>query len=92
MTEQFPMQADRREEVIRKLTEIFRDVLDYPELVLTDDLTADKVDGWDSLSHIDLLVAIERAFKIKFATREVTSLKNVGALIDLVMAKTEGGH
>jgi acyl carrier protein len=86
------MQAERRKEVIQKLTEIFRDVLDYPDLVLTGDLTADKVDGWDSMSHIDLLVAIERGFKIKFATREVTSLKNVGALIDLVMAKTEGAH
>jgi acyl carrier protein len=86
------MQVDRREEVILKLTEIFRDVLDHPDLVLTNDLTADQVDGWDSLSHIDLLVAIERKFKIKFATREVTSLKNVGALIDLVVAKTEGAR
>jgi acyl carrier protein len=85
-------QAERREEVTRKLTEIFRDVLDHPDLVLTDDLTANDVDGWDSMSHIDLLVAIERGFKIKFATREVTSLKNVGALIDLVTAKTEGAH
>lgn len=84
--------AERREEVVSKLTGIFRDVLDHPDLTLTNELTADKVDGWDSLSHIDLLVAIERAFKIKFATREVTSLKNVGALIDLVMAKTEGAH
>jgi len=76
-----------RPEIMEGLTAIFREVLDNPSLILRDDLTAADVENWDSLNHIDLIVTIERKFKIKFTTREVTSLQNVGELADLTLKK-----
>lgn len=70
-----------------KLTEVFRDVFDEPSLILTDALTADDVEGWDSLTHINLIHAIEKAFKIRFSTAEVAKLKNVGELSGLIAGK-----
>jgi len=59
--------------------------------VLRDDMTADHVDGWDSLAHVDLMVAIEKGFGIKFATAEMSKMKepgqNVGTLIQLIERK-----
>lgn len=81
------MEDSSRAEIMNRLTHIFRDVLDDDSLVLRDDLTADQVEGWDSLNHIDLIVAVERNFKIRFTTAEITSLKNVGELINLVQRK-----
>ena len=69
------------------LTEVFRDVFSDDELVLRPDLSAKEVDGWDSLTHIRLLVTIERAFQIKFTVTEVGELKNVGELMTLIQAK-----
>lgn len=76
-----------REEVYKDLNEIFCDVLDLEEVNLEDSTTADDVDGWDSLAHINLIVAIERNFKCKFTMNEVVNLKNVGQLADLVISK-----
>jgi acyl carrier protein len=66
---------------------VFRDIFDDDSIVLRDDMTAADVENWDSLNHIDMIVAIESEFKIKFTTSEVTSLKNVGELIALVDKK-----
>ena len=70
---------------------VFRDVFDDPELVVTDQMTAEDVDGWDSLNHINLIIALERAFGIKFATAEISRLKddgsNVGSMAALVARK-----
>jgi acyl carrier protein len=74
-------------QVIQGLTDVFRTVFDQPELVLRDDMTAADVENWDSLNHIDLIVAIERKFKIKFTTREITGLKTVGDLAELIAMK-----
>ena len=63
-------------------------MLDDDELILTRELTAKDVPGWDSLSHIRLLVTIERRFNIKFTLPEVRELKNVGELTDLIQLKT----
>jgi len=76
-----------RTEMMETLTGIFREVLDNPSLVLRDDLTAAEVNNWDSLNHIDLIVAVERRFKVRFTTREVSSLKNVGELAGLTLKK-----
>jgi acyl carrier protein len=70
-----------------ELTAVFRDVFDDPKIELRDDLTAKDVKGWDSLSNVDLVVAVEQRFKIKLTTREVVSLKNVGELVRLVEKK-----
>ena len=70
-----------------RIQEAFRDIFDDNLIVLRDDMTAADVENWDSLNHIDMIVAIESEFKIKFTTAEVTSLKNVGELIALVNKK-----
>ena len=75
-----------REEVFVKLNEIFHDVFDDEDINVTDSTTAADVDGWDSLEHINLLVAIERGFSIRFTMGETTGLKNVGEMVDKIMA------
>ena len=74
-------------DVMSKLTGVFQRVFDDPTLHLSRVMTADDVEGWDSLSHINLIVAIERDFKIRFTTREIAGLKNVGELMDLIAGK-----
>ena len=76
-----------RNEVLSRVQDLFRDVLDDEELVLTDATTADDVDEWDSLSHIQLIVAVEKAFKVKFTSKEILSWKNIGELVDCVLSK-----
>jgi acyl carrier protein len=74
-------------QTLENLTEVFRTVFDQPTLTLHDTMTAADVENWDSLNHIDLIVAIEKKFKIKFTTREVTGLKTVGDLAELTAKK-----
>jgi acyl carrier protein len=73
-------------ELYGKLTEIFHDVFD-DEIVLTPQLTADDVDGWDSLRHIRLILSIEKGFHVQFTAAEVGRLKNVEDLAALISAK-----
>ena len=70
-----------------RLQNIFQDIFEDNGLVLREDMTAADVKNWDSLNHIDLIVAVEREFKIRFTTAEVTTLNNVGALAALVDKK-----
>lgn len=70
------------------LTSIFRDTFDDPELVLSPKLTADDVEGWDSLYHIRLMLNVQEAFSIKFSALEIGNLKNVGDLANLIEAKS----
>jgi len=69
------------------LNDIFNDVLDQTDIQLKDTTTADDVMDWDSLSHIQLIVAIERHFKIKFTTAEIANFRNVGEMCDAIMKK-----
>ena len=82
-------------DVRAELQEIFRQVFDDPTIVLKDDMTAADVEGWDSVTHIDLLIAIERALGIKFATAEMSRLKepdqNIGSFIRLIESKLQAG-
>lgn len=73
--------------IYEQLTQVFQDVFDDDELAITPDLTADDVEEWDSLSHIRLVLSVERAFKVKFSAAEVDKLKNVGDLVALIKAK-----
>jgi acyl carrier protein len=74
-----------------RMQAVFRDIFDDEALVLRDDLTAADVENWDSLTHINLIVGIERQFKVRFTTAEVTTLKNVGDLKTLIQTKLGGG-
>lgn len=70
-----------------RLTEVFRTVFDDDTIELSRSLTADDVDGWDSLSHVNLLLAIELEFDIEFKAHEVQSFNNVGELMDNIAGK-----
>lgn len=74
-----------REEVYRRLSEIFRDVLDDDSIELNDQTTADDVDGWDSFEHINLVVAVEEEFSFKIPMGKVVTMKNVGEMVDLIL-------
>lgn len=76
-----------RQEIYAKVTEIYKDVLDLEDIELTDETTADDVEEWDSLTHIQLVVAIEKAFGIKFTSKEILSWKNVGEMITCISNK-----
>ena len=76
-----------RNDIASRVQEVFRDELELDDLVLTDETTADDVEEWDSLSHVQLVVALEKAFNIKFASREILSWDNVGDLIDCISKK-----
>ncbi len=75
------------ESIRNQVEDIFRDILDLESLTLADDTQASDVDGWDSLTHIQLIVAIEKEFKVKFSSKEILSWKNVGELLDSLQAK-----
>lgn len=76
-----------RDDILAKVQEVFRNELEVEDLVLTDETTADDVEEWDSLSHVQLVVALEKAFGIKFTSREILSWDNVGDLVDCIAGK-----
>ena len=75
------------DEIHAKLTAIFRDVFDDNALTITPTTAASDVAGWDSLTHINLIVAVEKAFGVSFTTKEVRSLANVGDLLRLIASR-----
>ena len=74
--------------VFAKLTPLLRDVFDNDDLVATAALSAHDVEGWDSLANVRLFLEIEKAFAVRFSATEISSLKNVGQLADLIEKKT----
>lgn len=75
------------DDILQQLQPIFQDILDQPDLVITRESNAKNVEDWDSLAHINLVTAIEKHFKVKFALAELQELKNVGDMVDLIRAK-----
>lgn len=75
------------EEILERLRPIFREAFDDDELVITDTTTAEDVEGWDSFNHINLIIAIENRFNIKFHVAEIEELRNVGELVRLIGKK-----
>ncbi|MFN8296428.1 MAG: acyl carrier protein [Chitinophagales bacterium] len=76
-----------RDEILHAITNIFIDVLDDDKIVLTEVTTAKDIEDWDSLSHIQLVVAIEKQFKIQFTSIEIQNWKNIGEIIDSIESK-----
>jgi acyl carrier protein len=74
-------------QIYARLTEIFEDVFDEDSIKVGPQLSAKDVDGWDSLTHIRLILTVEKAFKIKFSTPEIGKLENVGDLVALIKAR-----
>ena len=78
-----------REEVFDRLNEIFRDVFDDDDITVVDETTADDIEDWDSLEHINLVVAVENKFGIKFNMSEVVKFKNVGEMVDVILERAK---
>lgn len=76
-----------RKELIKQVNDIFIEILDNEEIILYDTTTADDIAGWDSLTHIQLIVAIEKHFKIRFTSTEFKSWKNVGEMLNCIQEK-----
>jgi acyl carrier protein len=75
-----------------RLERVFRAVFDDPTILLTPETTAADIDGWDSLEHINLIVAVEREFEVRFRTAEIAGLKNVGEFEALLAGKLDPGR
>ena len=75
------------DQILPQVRAIMEDVFDLDDLSVTPATTAEDIEEWDSLSHIRLIVAVERKFKIKFKTAEIEGLKNVGDLVNLIEVK-----
>ncbi len=76
-----------REEVFVKLNEVFRDVFDDEDITVEDATTSKDVEGWDSLEHINLINAVEQEFGIRFNMGKIVTMKNVGEMVDFIMAE-----
>jgi len=74
-------------EIYPRLTDIMRDLFDDDDLVAHPALTADDVKEWDSLTHLRLMLTVQKAFGVKFSAAEIGKLKNVGDLASLIQAK-----
>jgi len=75
---------------IEQLGEIVRDVFDDEDVEITEETTARDVEGWDSLNHIRFMVSVEQRFNVRFTSREVESLQNVGDLLRAINSKSPG--
>lgn len=78
-----------RNEVIEKLTPIFREVFNDNNLVINEEMTANDVENWDSLTHMVMITKVEEVFDIKFKLKELNRLKKTGDLINIVLTKIQ---
>ena len=80
-----------RAAIHKQLTGVFRDVFDDPAIEIAETTTAADIPDWDSLTHVNLIVAAEKSFKVRFSTKDVQGLQNVGEFIELVARKMDLG-
>ena len=83
--------AMSREEVFERLNVVFRDVFDDEDITVNDQTTANDIEDWDSLEHINLMAAVESEFGIKFSMGQVVTMKNVGEMADIILQKVQKG-
>lgn len=75
-----------REEVFERLNNVFRDVFDDDSITVNETTTSDDIEDWDSLDHINLVSAVEQEFQVKFTMGQVVGMKNVGEMVDVILA------
>lgn len=73
-----------RNEILKKLNVIFRDVFDDDSIVINDRTTSNDIEEWDSIEHINLIGAVEDEFSMRFKMKEVSGMKNVGEMVDII--------
>lgn len=73
-----------REEILKKVNDIFHDVFEDDSIVVEEDTTAEDVEDWDSLMHITLISEVESAFGFKFQMKDVVGMKDVGEMLDII--------
>lgn len=76
-----------KKEILKRVNDIFIDILDNEDIILTTETTSNDIDEWDSLTHIQIVVSIEKSFKIKFTSIEIQSWKNAGEIVDCILSK-----
>jgi acyl carrier protein len=76
-----------KHEILKKVSQVFAEVLEENELELTNDTTAKDVDGWDSLTHVELIYSLEQEFGITFTSMEMQSWNNVGEMLGTIYTK-----
>ena len=84
-----PTLAMTEPDTLAALTDLFRELFMDDTIVLTPATTADDVDGWDSFTHLNMIVAVESRFRIKMTTAEVEGLTNIGDLITVIQRKPQ---
>ena len=77
-----------RAEVYEKLNEVFRDVFDDEDITVNDETTSEDIEDWDSLEHINLVVAVENEFGVHFTVGKANKMKNVGEMVDIILRRT----
>ncbi len=78
-----------REEIFERINIIFREEFDDDSLIIKDETNAEDIEDWDSLAHVELVLAMEKEFSMKFSLKEVGTLQNVGEMVDLIIRKME---
>ncbi len=81
--------AMNKNEIVTRLTAVFRDVFDDDSIVINDNTTANDIDDWDSIEHINLIGAVEEEFGIRFKMREVSGMKNVGEMMNIIAERAK---
>lgn len=81
------MESRSYEAVFGRLQELFRETFDDPDIVIFDEMTAEDLDDWDSITHITLVISVEQAFGVRLNAAEIGDLENVGAMIRLLREK-----
>lgn len=76
-----------KQELLEKLDEIFQDEFDDESIHVTEETTANDIEDWDSLAHISLITAIESGFGMKFTMGEVTGMKDVGEMAEIILSR-----
>lgn len=76
-----------REDLYVRLNDVFRTVFEDESIVVNDSTTSDDIEDWDSLEHINLVVAVEKEFGVKFNMGEINKFRNVGEMVDVIISR-----
>ena len=78
-----------RDQIMENLQDIYREVFDDEEMLLSEEMTEDDIEEWDSLTHLRLIMQVEKAFSIKFSTTQIKGLTSVGSFVDAIESELQ---